>query len=462
MKPIARIAALLEGSAAEVERAMRLLEEADVSHDELRRNLQAAIKASRGMPMPGYYCWIRDVFDDRVVYEEETPTGTTLYQQSYTVDDAGAVTLGTDATKVRATTNYVAVKEAAAGPAADPVAAGGEDLEEAELVGEIVPLVEKAVRKDGSFPLRIIAPGWGASGYYSEEVLKRDVPKAFPAGTHMHFDHPTVTEAKERPERSVRTIAAVTTSKPVWNPAGQAGPGMYVEAKARDKHRADIEELAPHIGVSIVASGRRKAGVAEGRKGPVIEAIVAGASIDFVTQAGAGGQVISLFEAARGRAVSEALEEGDDVSEQELKEARDAQAAAEQKASAAEAELARLREGAILREARDIATEALAKVTDLPEITRERLVETVARDPSAHIKDGKLDAGAFGAAITEAVKAEAAYLAKITGSGRVSGLGGAGEGTKVEESTKRLEAALGRGFGLSEAGAKSAAGGRSH
>ncbi len=548
MNPTARIATLLEGSADDVERVKRLLEAADVSHDELRRNLQAAIKAAKGMPIPGYYCWIRDVFDDRVVYEEETPTGTTLYQQGYTVDDAGAVTLGADATKVRATTNYVAVKEAAGpddsleallerafsteqrvalakkgqampmrnadgeivdgaypipdvaalkdaiqaiGRAKDPAAAkahirkrakalgalnlipegwsesadpaaGGEDLEEAELVGEVVPLVEKAVRKDGTFPIRIIAPGWGTSGYYSEEVLKRDVPKVFPAGTHMHFDHPTVSEAKERPERSVRTIAAVTTSKPVWQDAGPAGPGMYAEAKARDKHRADIEELAPHIGVSIVASGRRKTGVAEGKKGPVIEAIDSGASIDFVTQAGAGGQVISLFEAARGRAISEALEEGDDVSEQELKEARDAQAAAEQKAATAEAELARLREGAILREARDIAMTALAKVTDLPEITRERLVEAVSADPSAHVKDGKLDAEAFGAAIAEAVKAEAAYLAKITGSGRVSGLGAAGEGAAVEAAEKRLEAALGRGFGLSEAGAKAAAGGRSH
>jgi hypothetical protein len=237
---------------------------------------------------------------------------------------------------------------------------------------------------------------------------------------------------------------------------------MYAEAKARDKNRADIEELAPHIGVSIVASGRRKTGVAEGRKGPVIEAIDAGASIDFVTQAGAGGQVISLFEAARGRAVSEALEEGDDVSEQELKEARDALAAEQQKGAAALAELARFREGAILREARDVATAALAKVTDLPEITRERLIEAVSRDPSAHITDGKLDVAAFEAAIVEAVKTEAAYLAKITGSGRVAGLGAAGDGTKVEESTKRLEAALGRGFGLSEAAAKSAAGGRSH
>jgi hypothetical protein len=443
-----------------VREAAVALEEAELSHDEIRRNLSAAVKATKPTGN-GYYCWIRDVFDDHLVYEEETPTGTTLYQQGYSIDDAGKVTLATDVVKVRQATSYVEVAESTGVRESGSDAA---ELEEAELTSEVVPLVEKAVRKDGSFPIRIIAPGWGSSGYYSESVLKRDIPKVFPKGTHMHFDHPTVTESKERPERSVKTIAAVTTSLPVWQEKGPAGPGMYAEAKARTPFQADIEELAPHIGVSIVATGHRKNGVAEGKKGPVIESIDQGGSIDFVTQAGAGGQVISLFEAARGRAVSEPIEEGDDVSEQELKEAREAATAAKAAETAALAENARLREGAILREARDIAGEVLAKVTDLPEITRTRLLEQVSRDPSAHIKDGALDRAAFEASISEAVKAEAKYLADLTGSGRVIGMGGAGSGSEagVKESEDRLAAALGRGFGLNAAETKQAVAGRSH
>lgn len=440
-----------------IREAALALEEAELSHDEIRRNLSAAVKA--GKPSGnGYYCWVRDVFDDHLVYEEETPTGATLWQQGYTIDDAGTVTLGTEVTKVKVATTYVAIAEAVTESDSAPV-----ELEEADLLGEIVPLVEKAVRKDGSFPLKVIAPGWGSSGYYSAEVLKRDIPKVFPAGTHMHFDHPTISEAKERPERSVKTIAAVTTSVPSWQENGPAGPGMYAEAKARSAYQADIEELAPHIGVSIVASGHRKTGIAEGRKGPVIESIVAGGSIDFVTQAGAGGQVISLFEAARGRAISEAISEGEDVSEQELKEARDALAAAEAERDAERAKTARLQEAVILREARDVATEALAKVDTLPEVTRVRLLEQVSRDPSAHIKEGALDRPAFATAIAEAVKAEARYLADLTGSGRVIGMGGAAGGSDavIKESEDRLAGALGR-LGLSEAEQKQAVVGRSH
>lgn len=444
-----------------IREAVTALEEADLSHNEVQRQLSAAVKA--GKPSGnGFYCWIRDVYDDHLVYEEETPTGASLFSQAYTIDDALKVTLG-DVVKVKASTVYVPVKESA-DVSESAVPRGADELEEAELVGEIVPLVEKAVRKDGSFPIRIIAPGWGTSGYYSETVLRRDIPTVFPSGTHMHFDHPSISEAKDRPERSVRTIGAVTTSKPVWQAAGPAGPGMYAEAKARTAYRADIEELAPHIGVSIVASGHRKTGVAEGRKGPVIESIDTGGSIDFVTQAGAGGQVISLFEAARGRAISEPIEEGDDVSEQELKEARDALEAERTKTATAEAELGRLREGAILREARDIAAEALGKVEGLPEITRARLLEQVSRDPSAHIKEGALDRPAFEASIAETVKAEAKYLADLTGSGRVIGMGASGGGSEsaVQESEGRIGAALARGFGLSEAETKQAVAGRSN
>lgn len=463
MNPVAqlldRIRSLREAGRAEptlvdvIHEAALALEEAELSHDEVRRNLSAAVKA--GKPSGnGYYCWVRDVFDDHLVYEEETPTGATLWQQGYTIDDAGKVTLGTEVTKVKVATTYVAVAEAAV------PREHSEDLEEADLVGEVVPLVEKAVRKDGSFPIKVIAPGWGASGYYSEAVLRRDIPKVFPAGTHMHFDHPTVTESKERPERSVQTIAAVTTSLPVWQDNGPAGPGMYAEAKARSARQTDIEELAPHIGVSIVASGHRKPGIAEGRKGPVIESIVAGQSIDFVTQAGAGGQIISLFEAARGRAISEPIEEGDDVSEQDLKEARDALEAEQKKSADALAENARLREGAVLREARDVVAAALGKVENLPDITRTRLLEAIASNPPT--TDGALDAATLETRVAEAVTAEVAYLAKVTGSGRITGMGGSGGGSDsaVKESEDRIGAALARGFGLTEAETKQAVAGR--
>lgn len=453
MNLLAHLGALLTPPVpAELDAAKRLLEEAEVSHDELRRSLQAAIKAAKGMPIPGYYCWIRDVFDDRVVYEEETPTGTTLYQQDYTVADDGTVTLASTPTKVKVATTYVAVKEAG-----DPT--DGE-LIEGTVTGDVVPLVEKALRKDGTTMIRIIAPGWGSSGYYSESVLKRDGPKAFPKGTHMYWDHPTRTEAVERPERSVTELAAVTAGAPVYQENGPAGPGLYAETQVLKPYRTAIEELAPHIGVSIRASGKyaKDPVTVEGRKGKAIESLIAGESIDFVTQAGAGGKVVQLFEAARSRAGSS--EEEDSVSDQELQEARTALAEAEKARDAALAEVARSNAAILLTEAREVATETIEKA-DVPAFVKDRLIESVAKDPSAHIKDGKLDRAAFETAITEAIKTEAAYLAKATGSGTVKGLGGSGD-TTLAESETRLAAALGRGFGLSEAEQKSAIAGRSH
>lgn len=451
MNLLAHLGALLAPPVpAELDVAKRLLEEAEVSHDELRRNLQAAIKAAKGLPLPGYYCWIRDVFDDRVVYEEETPTGSTLYQQGYTLADDGAVTLAATPTKVKVATTYVAVKEAG-----DP--ADG-DLLEGTMTGDVVPLVEKALRKDGTTMIRIIGPGWGSSGYYSEAVLKRDGPRVFPKGTHMYWDHPTRTEAVERPERSVTELAAVTAGAPVYQENGPAGPGLYAETQVLKPFRSAIEELAPHIGVSIRASGKyaKEPVTVEGRKGKAIEALIAGESIDFVTQAGAGGKVVQLFEAARSRAGT--TSEEDDVSEQELTEARTALAAAEKARDEALAEAARNSEVLLLREARDLATELIDKA-EVPDITKARLVEQLAKNPPA--KDGKLERETFETSIAEAIKAEAAYLAKLTGSGTVKGFGAAGD-TTLAESETRLAAALGRGFGLSEAEQKSAIAGRSH
>ena len=57
-----------------------------------------------------------------------------------------------------------AMAESAAAPVNDAV----ELMESAQ--GMYMPLVEKAVRLDGTIPLKIIQPGWGSSGYYPKEV----------------------------------------------------------------------------------------------------------------------------------------------------------------------------------------------------------------------------------------------------------------------------------------------------
>ncbi len=177
--------------------------------------------------------------------------------------------------------------------------AQGQPVQESSLAGEFVPLREKAVRRDGTVGLKLIAPGWGASGYYPAETLRRDGPKTFKAGTKMYWNHPTMAQESERPEGDLRDLAAVLVSDARWEESGAAGPGLYADAKVFGDYAPAVEELAPHIGVSIRASGRAATGEAEGRQGPIINALTVGRSVDFVTEPGAGGRIVEMFEAAR-------------------------------------------------------------------------------------------------------------------------------------------------------------------
>lgn len=158
--------------------------------------------------------------------------------------------------------------------------------------------LDEALRSDGTVPIKIISPGWGSKGYYSAELLERDGPAAFPKGTHMYLDHPSMTEAMDRPERSVRDLAAVLATGARWVPDHPKGPGLYAEAEVLDTFRPVINELGPHIGVSIRAPGTGRNGTAEGRTGTIVESISTAHSVDFVTKAGRGGEVLALLESA--------------------------------------------------------------------------------------------------------------------------------------------------------------------
>ena len=175
--------------------------------------------------------------------------------------------------------------------------------------GDLVPVDETAIRRDGTCSLKLIDPGWGSSGFYSAEVLERaGADRVFPAGTHMYLDHPTVSERIERPERSLRDLAAVLETDGVWQADHPEGPGIYAQARVFSPFRPVIAEMAAHIGVSIRASAEIRRGEADGRRGPIIERIVEAPSVDFVTRPGRGGAVLSILESV---AVGEAM--ADDV-----------------------------------------------------------------------------------------------------------------------------------------------------
>ncbi len=455
--------------------------EAEMSHDDIRRNLRQALKEED----KNAWYYIQDVFSSYLVYEKEPRSNnemmveipSKLYKRTYVIDENQKVTFG-DPSEVVVETIYKTVTEAEQEPIKD----------------DYVPLKEAKVRRDNTIPVKIIEPGWGNSGYYSKEVLERDAG-VYKAGTKMYWNHPTLTEEVERPERDLRDLAAILESDGKWDDNGPEGAGVYADAKVLSGYKESIEELAPHIGLSHKALGKAKMGEAEGRKGPIIDQIVIAKSVDFVTDPGAGGKVVQLFEAAREKArnsivgldwkaikleevkknrpdlVEEMrkeiktavygekgnfetkLEEVKRMNEQELKELKESKQTLED-------ENRRLKEGNILRQAKDYVISEL-KEAKIPDITKARLVESLSVNPT--IKDGELDKEGFKVKIKEALDAEIDYLAKVTGSGDVKGLGESGGGNPSEvnatELEKNLEESFGR-LGLSESARKTAAKGR--
>lgn len=272
---------------------------------------------------------------------------------------------------------------------------------ETDLLGDLVPLREGAVGQDGSAYLKLISPGRGSSGYYPAEVLERDGPKVFPKGTKNFWNHQTDAEEAARPEGDLRDLASVLTEDAHYEHEGPAGPGLYARAEVQPHYRGPVDSLAKHIGMSIRASGKAKEGTGpDGKRGPIIEELTRGISIDYVTSPGAGGKILQLFEAA-GRQIQ--LQEGD-VDATELKRLQESNRKLSQR-------LAR-------NDARDVA-EAKLRPISLPTETKLAIIERAV--PNAPITaDGDFDAKAF-ATLLEAEIQYAASL--IPGGARIVGMG---------------------------------------
>lgn len=178
---------------------------------------------------------------------------------------------------------------------------------------QFIPLAEAAVRPGGRVSIKIVGPGWGSSAYYPAEVLERDGPAIFTAGTRMFWNHDTAEEAAARPEGDLDRYAAKLTTNAYWDEAGPAGPGLYAEAQVFKEYQQRVEEKRPEV--SLRALGRAVMGEAEGRTGPIVQELLAARSVDWVTAAGAGGQIVTLEEAARPQPTAVELQEAHNLAE---------------------------------------------------------------------------------------------------------------------------------------------------
>jgi hypothetical protein len=297
----------------------------------------------------------------------------------------------------------------------------------------------------GRLRVQVITPGWGSSGYYSPHVLETAGRNGvFPAGTQMYLDHPSWTEAQDRPERSVRDIAAVLTEAASWDDGLQA---LVAEAQVVGPYRELLTDptLREAIGVSIRANATVEEGEAEGRSGVLVSELVEGVSVDFVTQAGRGGRILSVLESATRRQLAEftpvnpagSTHESQGGTMQQIEEARLRQleeaagrvsaleselGAATARANTAESALAQIR---IRDAARPVARAIAAESATLPAGWQSDVVEAaLTRVPVTD--DGTLDETALRTAVESERTRQELRLAEAleaAGAGRVRGNG---------------------------------------
>jgi hypothetical protein len=163
--------------------------------------------------------------------------------------------------------------------------------------------------------VKVIESGWGSSGYYPAQMLEEFGPRVFKKGTKVFMNHPSINEENDRPERDVNQLAGKLVTDARFD-----GSGLVAEVEFYSHFAPIIKEMAGDVGLSIRAMGESKVGEAEGRQGPIIEALVDDplTSVDVVTVAGAGGKFLSLLESYKKQddeatSLSESVSEGNEM-----------------------------------------------------------------------------------------------------------------------------------------------------
>lgn len=295
---------------------------AKMSAKELRDSISKGVDAAHkdGPRSANYVDHTGDDKAGSVVYQIGW-SGDDYRQAPYTKADGGHTVDADNATKVKPKMSWDATEAAkpADKPAETKEAAAPAAVTLVESMVSFPDLPATFSLTEGAakpYPLvKIINEGRGSSGYYTKEVLKRDGPAIYKAGTPMFINHATATEAAQRPERDWNTLAAVTTGDAYWDEAGRDGPALYAPADIFSRYESEVREKAKHTGVSICASGLRddKAMAPDGKPG-MVTALTRGESIDMVTRAGRGGKLL----------IESAISEGGQMADTEVQKLQEA------------------------------------------------------------------------------------------------------------------------------------------
>ena len=427
--------------------------EAEASHDEIETAIRGYLRAIPRTPDRYCYRYPSAVYADHFIYSEDDDYGVEmLFSAPYTYAD-GNLTVGTPVA-VRREVKFIPLSQ-------DIAESTTQGLHE-NFSGCVVALREakgKVLDADGTIQIKIADAGAGSSGFYSEQVLK-DAAPLFKAGTQMFANHMTEHERAERPEGDINNLAAVFTEDAQWLDDGPKGPALYTRARPKEAFKARLEDWADDTGVSLDASGILAIGEVEGKTMPVVEKLLAVNSVDFVTRAGRGGQIVSLSESARptpnptplptptipATPAPEPQPIPKDINMTEAEKTQLQEAARTEGRAQGATDAVKTYRRAVV-----VAREALAPLT-LPEATKTRIAE--AQTDNLPLKDGALDEEALKARVAEAATGETRYLQEAagwTGGGAVAGMGASqpapDKATNLREANNGVASAL-SGLGL--------------
>ncbi|MBT9164017.1 MAG: putative cation transport regulator ChaB [candidate division WS2 bacterium] len=329
------------------------------------------------------------------------------------------------------------------------------EVESRTLLLDYVSLAESKVSSKGIAEVVILKPGFNTSKerYYPPEVIVRDFGVF--EGVKMYADHPTTEEDKNRPERSIKDWVANLKNVRV-NKEGQAvGDAIIIEPWMQEKLATLRDKgLLSEMGVSINAVGQASKQTIEGVKTNFIEKIVRARSIDFVTEAGAGG-LVQMYESSpeydvdivsletlkerrpdiikiiEAEAKAEALQEVKKKMELEekIKLLEEQIATLTVERDALKSQITEAEKAKAIAETKVKLDEALVK-SELPEPAKVRILESFKEAQSVE-------------GLEEAIKIEKEYIASLTEAGKVKHMGGSQPDSKaakeaLKESFKKL------------------------
>ncbi len=155
-------------------------------------------------------------------------------------------------------------------------------------LAEAAPVFDDATKTVTITPIK---PGFGNKKdgfYYPAHALREATDSGMFSGLKMFRNHPRKSDEKDLPERSVTDWFAVTKESS-WDEASQA-PRVKVQV-FDDSDWSRFKAAPEHVAFSVLGGGSVRPGKVGGKDARIIESLTSLRSVDWVTNAGAGGAI---------------------------------------------------------------------------------------------------------------------------------------------------------------------------